>query len=83
MSPNQSLLQKANEFWQGLCQTSLLLHSAFQTAEQHLILEDTRRRQRADYQEPKGTAMPERAEDRGVWPTSMQILTICVNQSKG
>lgn len=36
-----NLLEKANEFWAWLCHTALLLHSAFQTAEQTLILEES------------------------------------------
>lgn len=40
MAPNQAVIEKSNEFWGWLCRTALLLHSAFQDAEQNLILEE-------------------------------------------
>ena len=31
----------------------------------------------------RGAGLQQRAEERGVWPTAVQILTYCVNQGRG
>lgn len=71
-TPNQSLLDPANQFWSWFCQNSLLLHSAFQHAEQTLILEESRKRMQIDFQRagPQGASHLS-ADQKGIWNMSI------------